>query len=186
MNSRNDTANHCCSHHHSTVPSVTQTLDELDFERGVWSQALNGEYDRVLKYLNKGGDPNARDSSTYTALHYAARNGHIGVTKLLVQGGARVNSQTNTGGVTPLQRASYCGHTEIVDFLLQNGADPKMTDKDGKNSLHKGAEGNKCDVIRILVKKCPELLHIKDNRGKLPYEYCKSENILAMITPSNE
>ena len=56
----------CCEHAHSS--SVNQTLDEMDFERGVWSAALNGELDKVCKYLNTGGDPNARDSSGYTAL----------------------------------------------------------------------------------------------------------------------
>lgn len=59
---------HCCHGHQSVAPSVHQTLDEMDFQRGVWSAALDGEVDRVQSYLRDGGDPNVVDSSSYTAL----------------------------------------------------------------------------------------------------------------------
>ena len=45
-----------------------QSLSEMDFERGIWSAAIDGELDRVRKYLDKGGDPDIIDSSGYTAL----------------------------------------------------------------------------------------------------------------------
>ena len=58
---------HCCSHTAAT-PSVQQNLDELDFERGVWAAAMDGEVDKVKKYLGNGGDPDAVDSAGYAAL----------------------------------------------------------------------------------------------------------------------
>ena len=64
-----------CSH--STVPSSTQqSLDEVEFERGIWAAARDGLEDRVLELLRKGCDPSCQDTSGYTALHYAARAGH--------------------------------------------------------------------------------------------------------------
>ena len=57
---------HCCEHH--AASSVCQTLDEMEFERGLWSAALNGEMDRVKKLIADGRDPNGLDSSGYTAL----------------------------------------------------------------------------------------------------------------------
>lgn len=53
---------------HSASSSVHQTLDELDFERGLWSAALSGQVEEVEKRLGKGEDVNARDQSGYTAL----------------------------------------------------------------------------------------------------------------------
>ena len=41
---------------------------ELDFERGIWSAALDGELARVTKLLASGTDPSSTDSSGYTAL----------------------------------------------------------------------------------------------------------------------
>ena len=40
----------------------------MDFERGIWQAALDGEVNRVRKLLDKGTDPNSRDGSGYTAL----------------------------------------------------------------------------------------------------------------------
>lgn len=68
--------------------------------------------------------------------HYASRNGHLGVCRLLLQRGARCNART-PGGATPLHRASYCGHLPIARLLLAHGADPLATDGDGRTSLHK-------------------------------------------------
>ena len=45
-----------------------QSLSEMDFERGVWSAAMDGELQKVRSFLDKGGDPNTTDSSGYTAL----------------------------------------------------------------------------------------------------------------------
>jgi len=40
----------------------------MDFERGIWQAALDGNVKRVRTLLDKGGDPDARDGSGYTAL----------------------------------------------------------------------------------------------------------------------
>ena len=65
----------CCQ---SAPPSSTlQSLDELDFERGIWGAAREGEDERLVALLEKGVQASSRDSSGYTALHYAARAGHV-------------------------------------------------------------------------------------------------------------
>ena len=40
----------------------------MDFERGIWQAALDGEVKRVRKLLDKGTGPNSRDGSGYAAL----------------------------------------------------------------------------------------------------------------------
>ena len=50
--------------------AYSQNLDEMDFTRGIWSAAMNGEVDRVQNYLDKKCSPDALDSSGYTALVY--------------------------------------------------------------------------------------------------------------------
>ena len=69
--------------------------------------------------------------------HYACRNGHKEIACMLLQKGADPNVQTRSGGATPLHRAAYAGHLEIVDRLLSCGATPCLCDEDGKTSLHK-------------------------------------------------
>lgn len=68
----NDTMNghgHSCGCCQTIVSgSTTQTLQELDFERGIWSAALNGDVERVEKFLTTRTDPNILDSAGYSAL----------------------------------------------------------------------------------------------------------------------
>ena len=60
---------HQCDHVcQVSTSSVCQTLDEMEFERGVWSAAMNGEIQKVDTYLQNGGDANVLDTSGYTAL----------------------------------------------------------------------------------------------------------------------
>ena len=52
----------------SKPSSCAQSLTEMDFERGIWQAALDGNVKRVRSLLDRGGDPDARDGSGYTAL----------------------------------------------------------------------------------------------------------------------
>lgn len=58
---------HSCGGHFSN-PSVHQTLHEVEFERGIWTAAVDGNVDDVEKHLRKGVSPNVTDTSGYTAL----------------------------------------------------------------------------------------------------------------------
>ncbi|XP_049342091.1 ankyrin repeat domain-containing protein 39 [Astyanax mexicanus] len=171
-----------CSDHRPT-PSVHQTLDEMDFERGIWSAALDGDLERVRSFLAKTSDPNIRDQSGYTALHYASRAGHQSVCELLLDQGACANSQTR-GGATALHRAAYCGHLAIIQLLLTHRADPSLTDDDGSTSLHKAAEQGHVDVCELLVMNCPALRSMKDKRSRLPSDLClKNSALLELLNP---
>ncbi|XP_031554891.1 ankyrin repeat domain-containing protein 39-like [Actinia tenebrosa] len=154
----------CCKCHSSS--SYGQNMSEMDFARGVWTAAMDGEFEKVEDYLNKGGDPNAVDSSGYTALHYASRSGHFAVCELLLMKGACANAQTRSGQVTPLHRAAYCGRIGVVNLLLRHQADPTLCDTDGQTALHKASEKGHKEIVQLLVDRNPGLQQIKDNRGR--------------------
>lgn len=100
--------------------STTQTLGELEWERGIWNAALNCETGRVRALLDRDrGLRDARDGSGYTALHYAARAGNAEVVALLLGAGADPNATTCSGGASPLHRAAYMGREECVEMLLR-------------------------------------------------------------------
>ena len=48
--------------------AYSQNLDEMDFTRGIWSAAMDGEVAKVQTFLDKKCSPDALDSSGYTAL----------------------------------------------------------------------------------------------------------------------
>lgn len=106
-----------CEHENCSCSNSTavQSLDEMDFERGIWHAAQYGDLKRVEKLIKDGWDVNKKDLSGYTALHYAARNGRMEVCKYLVMQGADVDAVTR-GGVTALCRAASTGNKQILTF----------------------------------------------------------------------
>ena len=163
---------HRCGKHHAGVSGdVFQTLAEMDFERGPWVSATNGDYQAIVKYLNNGGLPNLKDSSGYTALHYAARNGNVSICQILLSCGATVNVTTKNGLSTPLHRASYNGHIFVVKLLLENNADCLIQDADGQTALHKAVTKNHPEVCKLLIAKNKKCKEIHDNKYKLPKDY---------------
>ncbi|XP_040566803.1 uncharacterized protein [Lepeophtheirus salmonis] len=160
---------HCVSNHSWS----RSTLDELDFERGAWNDALSGDLNKLRERILRNPDlTNALDSSGLTALHYASRSGHFNIVSFLVnEGGAKVNIASRSGGATPLHRAAYMGHIQIVSFLIDHGGDPFIQDFDGNNSLHKSSEkkssANK-EVYNFLSLKFSSLASISNNRGLKP------------------
>ncbi|KAL3848241.1 hypothetical protein ACJMK2_019110 [Sinanodonta woodiana] len=167
---------HVC-HCQSVNPSVVETLEELDFTRGIWISALNGLINEVSQMLVKGTDPNATDSFGYTALHYAARSGHYAVCELLLQRGANPDIKTKSGGITSLHRACYQGHLSIVQILLDYKADPLTADSDGKLPLHKAAENGHVEIVKLLVSQGGKALSMADNKGRIPLDCVSSNNL---------
>lgn len=89
---------------------AVQSLDEMDFERGIWAAALYNDLDKLDKLIALG-HTNKQDSTGYTALHYASRSGHMTACEKLLNDGADVNACTRSGGVTPLIRAALMGNS---------------------------------------------------------------------------
>ncbi|XP_029960950.1 ankyrin repeat domain-containing protein 39 [Salarias fasciatus] len=171
----------CCSHPASS-PSVHQTLDEMDFERGIWSAAMDGDLERVTSLVQKGTDPNLRDSAGYTALHYGSRGGHLAVCTFLLESGACASPQT-PGGATPLHRAAYCGHLDVVRLLLHHRADPTLCDDDGSSALHKAAERGHESVCRLLLEFCPALCSQVNKRLQLPQQLAQRADLQRLLKP---
>ena len=71
----------------------------------------------------------------FTALHYAARQGHIDAAKLLLASGAEVDQVTGGDESSPLLVAVINGHYDLAKELLESGADPNVLSDDGAGPL---------------------------------------------------
>ncbi|XP_066156146.1 ankyrin repeat domain-containing protein 39 [Euwallacea fornicatus] len=152
-----------------TGHTAVQSLDEMEFERGIWSAAQCGESEKVHKVVESGKCAvDQRDSAGYTALHYAARNGHLDICRYLVKNGAAVNSVTRAGRATALHRAASAGKSSVVSFLLSMKADGTLQDSDGKTALHRACEGGNRDIYMLIASQFPHLKNVADNKGNRP------------------
>ena len=90
--------------------------------------AKTGNIDRVRKLIEEGHSVWAVDSRFgLTPLHYAVRNGHVEIAKLLIEKGANLN-QPSTQGITPLDwAAEYLGvdqRNSLLHIAAGDGTDP--------------------------------------------------------------
>lgn len=150
---------HVCS---TATSSVVQTLDEMTWERGIWNAALSGDMEKVRRMVLNGSEVGARDNAGYTALHYAARAGHVELCHFLILHGAPVNVGTKSGNSTPLHRAAAAGKDDIVNLLISSGANLHYTDADGQTALHSAAKYNRTSVYKILNDTDATLNSVKD------------------------
>ncbi len=96
-------------------------------EPDLFEAAALGQTESVARFLRR--DPafaNAFSQDGFGVLGLAVYFGHLETARLLVESGADVNAPSrNTLHVAPLQSAVASGRIELVDFLLNDGADPK-------------------------------------------------------------
>ena len=71
-----------------------------------------------------------------TALHHAAREGAIGAAMALLDGGADINSVTESDNTSPLTMAVINGRFDLAMRLLERGADPNLATVDGVAPLY--------------------------------------------------
>ena len=181
------TSNHECSNcTHTKATGLEQTLDEIKFENSIFNACVYGDIDKVKQLINKNGRSviNEQDKNGYSCLHYASRNGHLNICKLLIEAGIDVNLKTFSCKSTALHRASFIGNKDIVKLLLDSKANPEEKDCDGKTALHKcveqfnikktnPAESRKyIETINVLLKNNNNILKIADNHAKSPIDYC--------------
>ncbi len=133
-----------------TAQGIEQVLEEQDRIKAVDEKSFligceRGDKGRVLYFLDKGVDVNARDEKTgKTGLHYAVEGLYTEIVLLLLKKGANPNIRS-LDGLTPillpgkiqlLQSSDVLRHTEIIDLLLNAGANVNdRTEAEGLNVL---------------------------------------------------
>ncbi|XP_004862887.1 2-5A-dependent ribonuclease [Heterocephalus glaber] len=83
----------------------------------------------------------------------AVKNKDVNQIEQLLKIGASVNFQEEEGGWTPLHNAVQGGSKDIVELLLDHGADPHQRKKNGATSfIIAGIEGN-VELLRLFLSK---------------------------------
>ncbi len=123
------------------IESKRLGIDEFsEYGAAIHNAAWTGNADLALRLIKLGADVNIANSvDGLTPLHAAVGYNHLAVARALIENGADVNAKTTFAGhsqytwsphfgETPLHLATlFCG-TEMVEILLDAGANPNLQD----------------------------------------------------------
>ncbi|CAH2253846.1 jg22179 [Pararge aegeria aegeria] len=123
------------------------------------------------------------------SLLYSARHGELSVVKALLDAkkegkltldiNCKGKSKSNLGW-TPLHLATYFGHKEVIEALMEAGADVDEVNDSGDTALHKASFiGNEELLILLLNYKAD--LNIMNGEGKTAIDVCKTQDVQRLL-----
>ena len=119
--------------------------------------AENGQLEMIRLLVERADGLQALekfDSLDCTPLISAAREGQLDAVRLLWEFGADVNAlvqmtRDDAIGYTAISRATWRGHVDVVEFLLEKGADPYRPGWMWTNAFHQLEDTEADDVPRL-------------------------------------
>ncbi|XP_058525334.1 uncharacterized protein LOC105942476 isoform X2 [Ochotona princeps] len=93
---------------------------------------------------------NDRDRSNRTALHLACAKGHVEVVNFLIGRQCLIDAIDNAD-MTPLMKATQCNQEKCAIILLEHGADPNHTDRNGNTALHYAIYNENTGIAKQLI-----------------------------------
>jgi ankyrin repeat protein len=129
-----------------------------------------GQCEAMQLLLKRGAQVNlqAAGGDNNSALHYAARSGHIQAIKILI-GARNTIDLPNIHGLTPLMLSSARGHLGAVQELVRQGANINMhaAGSHSITSLFLAAELGRHNVVEFLLKSGAEV-DLANDQGTTP------------------
>eukprot|EP00618_Florenciella_parvula_P012394 CAMPEP_0119483234 /NCGR_PEP_ID=MMETSP1344-20130328/10732_1 /TAXON_ID=236787 /ORGANISM="Florenciella parvula, Strain CCMP2471" /LENGTH=876 /DNA_ID=CAMNT_0007517711 /DNA_START=56 /DNA_END=2683 /DNA_ORIENTATION=+ len=130
--------------------------------------AKGGDVPKLRKLLWAMVDIEARDDrwGQYTSLIWAAENGHVECTRLLIEAGSDVTAK-DISQYTSLMRAAMKGHAECVRLLIEAGSDLTAKVYNQMTSLMYAAQAGHVECVRLLIEAGSDLT-AKSEHDRLP------------------
>lgn len=115
-------------------------------------------------------------------IHFHAKDGRLEQVKTLLREDPNLINAREEWGDTPLHWAVRTGRTEVVYFLVEQGADLHAVNQFGRTCLHVAAEANRSELITFLVDKGAEI-EARNQYGDTPlHEAARCHSIQAVQT----
>ncbi|XP_042890702.1 interaptin-like isoform X1 [Penaeus japonicus] len=112
--------------------------------------AAEAGFDLVMEaLLEAGADMTARDINGFQPIHWATTQ--VTALAVLLRHGCNLSAQASDLS-TPLHHAATDGKLEVVKWLVQNGADCTIKDKDGRLAMDRAKKRRHGDVVDYLKK----------------------------------
>ena len=137
-----------------TMLSKGLDVDSRGETLGLTPLMVSIKFDKLeaAKYLlEKGANESLKTTEgKLSPLSIASAVGSVAAIEMLLSHGCSIDSRDN-GGDTPLMHAARCGNTEVVEYLLAQGADPLLQNNLELGLLHLAALSDNALTIEAVL-----------------------------------
>jgi len=140
---------------------------------------LRGKNDEFKKLAEEVGLEKIKCNTNpgeLASIHWAAGAGNIEIVQYLLSDDINENPNLTRGNnFTPLHAASMHGFTEVVELLIEKGANVNIqTDPQKYAPIHSASFGGHLETIKVLVKNGADVT-LKNYRNELPIDTAKRQ-----------
>ncbi|CAG4945878.1 unnamed protein product [Parnassius apollo] len=125
-------------------------VQDFDGHTALHDAALAMQAQALNILLFAGADPEILNESNFTAFHFACYKGCLESVKVLHPFVSNID-QVTASGDSPLMLATMGNCENIVQFLLENGADPHVKDVDGDMALNIALKSGHSSIFKRLL-----------------------------------
>jgi cytohesin len=112
--------------------------------------AVKGQAEIVAAFLQRNADPNLADVYGWTPLMRAASRNRTAMVRLLLEDPRTDIAHRDDDGATALHRAAEEGHSEMVELLVELGADVRALDASGRTAAMRAELAQHPGTVRRL------------------------------------
>ncbi|RDD42068.1 Transient receptor potential cation channel subfamily A member 1 [Trichoplax sp. H2] len=158
--------------------AVIDSADEEGFTPLI-NACRKGHQEVVDILLNNKVDTQISDGSERTCLHWAVLSGNIEIIRLLINCNSKeLIGKADRNGSTPFHYSAEGGYYEILDFFLQNKANPTKEDDEEHTPLHLAAMNGHTSCVSILLAADSSIINDANIKGQTPVHLaCKRGHI---------
>lgn len=136
--------------------SIAHSRGAVSKSSVVLAIAVKSNYREIVSMLVQAGvDINWQDETGETALHIAARFGHLDCVKILLEGSddqkPHLELAEKSFAWTPLHIAAVDGHLGVAEMLIEAGADANKMDSFGWTAKEHAALRGHLDIADLLL-----------------------------------
>jgi ankyrin repeat protein len=156
--------------------AVAQALIDLGSDVDIYTAAALNKADRLAMLMRGGRDAiNAHSADGWTPLALAAYFGAPAAARLLLAAGAdHTLRSTNEAGNQPLHAATAGKQQDVIELLVESGADINAQDARGWTPLNIAAHDGPIATIRYLLAHGADP-GIPNNEGRTPLQTAEHE-----------
>ncbi|XP_032982279.1 transient receptor potential cation channel subfamily A member 1 isoform X1 [Rhinolophus ferrumequinum] len=140
--------------------------DAMDASKDSFKVVFEGSASELKSCMKKPKKLHKYDDVNASPLHHAAEEGQVELMDMIIHDSScEVLNVMDNYGNTPLHRAAEKNQVESVKFLLSEGANPNLRNRNMMAPLHLAVQGLHNQVVKVLIEHSSTNINLEGENG---------------------